>query len=77
MKDELIAFIAEELASWHPGHPLDPATVSGAVVDKQQLKTQYSVTSKGKDEGATLVHGGSQVMADTGGVYVQPTVFLT
>ncbi|MGI2217769.1 aldehyde dehydrogenase [Shewanella baltica] len=75
VKDELIALIAEELASWHPGHPLDPATVSGAVVDKQQLDTVLSYIKAGKDEGATLVHGGSQVMADTGGVYVQPTVF--
>ncbi|MGL4221664.1 MAG: aldehyde dehydrogenase family protein, partial [Shewanella sp.] len=39
VKDELIGLIAEELASWLPGHPLDPATISGAVVDKQQLDT--------------------------------------
>ena len=75
VKDELIALITEELASWNPGHPLDPATVSGAVVDKQQLDTVLSYIKAGKDEGATLVHGGCQVMADTGGVYVQPTVF--
>lgn len=74
VKDELIALIAEELASWHPAST-DPATVSGAVVDKQQLDTVLSYIKAGKDEGATLVHGGCQVMADTGGVYVQPTVF--
>ncbi|MCH1928615.1 aldehyde dehydrogenase [Shewanella sp. A25] len=75
VKDELIALIAEELASWQPGHPLDPHTVSGAVVDKQQLDTILSYIKAGHDEGANLVHGGSQVLAESGGVYVQPTVF--
>ncbi|QYJ78053.1 aldehyde dehydrogenase [Shewanella acanthi] len=75
VKDELIALIAEELASWQPGHPLDPQTVSGAVVDKQQLDTILSYIKAGHDEGANLVHGGSQVLAESGGVYVQPTVF--
>lgn len=75
VKDQLIALIAEELASWQPGHPLDPATVSGAVVDKQQLDTILSYIKAGQDEGASLVHGGQQVLAETGGVYVQPTVF--
>ncbi|MFG0455094.1 aldehyde dehydrogenase [Shewanella mangrovisoli] len=75
VKDQLIALIAEELASWQPGHPLDPATVSGAVVDKQQLDTILSYIKAGQDEGANLVHGGQQVLAETGGVYVQPTIF--
>ncbi|MFB2648231.1 aldehyde dehydrogenase [Shewanella mangrovisoli] len=75
VKDQLIALIAEELTSWQPGHPLDPATVSGAVVDKQQLDTILSYIKAGQDEGASLVHGGQQVLAETGGVYVQPTIF--
>ncbi|MFB2728740.1 aldehyde dehydrogenase [Shewanella mangrovisoli] len=75
VKDQLIELIAEELASWQPGHPLDPATVSGAVVDKQQLDTILSYIKVGQDEGASLVHGGQQVLAETGGVYVQPTIF--
>lgn len=75
VKDKLMALIVEELASWQPGHPLDPTTVSGAVVDKQQLDTILSYIKAGQDEGASLVHGGQQVLAETGGVYVQPTVF--
>ena len=75
VKDELIALIAEELKAWQPGHPLDPATTTGAVVDKQQLDTVLSYIQAGHDDGAKLVNGGAQVMADTGGVYVQPTIF--
>lgn len=75
VKDELINLIVEELAAWQPGHPLDPKTVSGAVVDKQQLDTVLGYIQAGQEEGATLVVGGQQVLADTGGVYVQPAVF--
>lgn len=75
VKDELIALITEELKAWQPGHPLDPATTTGAVVDKQQLDTVLSYIQAGHDDGAKLVNGGAQVMAETGGVYVQPTIF--
>ena len=75
IKDELIALIAEELKQWQPGHPLDPATKCGAMVDQQQLSNVLNYVQTGKDQGATLVQGGQQVMADTGGVYVQPAIF--
>ena len=75
IKDELIQLIAEELTSWQPGHPLDPNTVTGAMVDTQQMENVLGYIKAGEDEGATLVQGGKQVMADTGGVYVQPTIF--
>ncbi|MCL1116942.1 MULTISPECIES: aldehyde dehydrogenase [Pseudomonadati] len=75
IKDELIQLIADELKSWQPGHPLDPNTVTGAMVDTQQMENVLGYIKAGEDEGATLVQGGKQVMADTGGVYVQPTIF--
>ncbi|GIU22372.1 aldehyde dehydrogenase [Shewanella schlegeliana] len=75
VKDELITLIAEELKSWTPGHPLDPSTTSGAVVDKQQLDNVLGYIQSGIDEGATLNHGGCQVMQESGGVYIEPTIF--
>ncbi|MCL1051487.1 aldehyde dehydrogenase [Shewanella abyssi] len=75
VKDELIGLIAEELQSWQPGHPLDPNTTSGAVVDKQQLDNVLGYIQSGKDEGARLNFGGRQVMQDSGGVYIEPTIF--
>ena len=75
VKDELIGLIAEELQAWQPGHPLDPNTTSGAVVDKQQLDNVLSYIQSGKDEGAKLDFGGRQVMQGSGGVYVEPTIF--
>lgn len=75
VKDELLALIAEEMQAWQPGHPLDPATTCGAVVDKQQLDNILGYIKSGLDEGATLIQGGEQVMAECGGAYVQPTIF--
>ncbi|MCL1058603.1 aldehyde dehydrogenase [Shewanella gelidimarina] len=75
VKEELIGLIAEELQSWQPGHPLDPSTTSGAVVDKQQLDNVLGYIQSGKDEGATLNFGGRQVMQESGGVYIEPTIF--
>ncbi|NMH65698.1 aldehyde dehydrogenase [Shewanella salipaludis] len=75
VKDELVRLIAAELQAWQPGHPLDPATTCGALVDKQQLETVLGYIQAGRDEGASLVQGGARVLAETGGLYVQPTIF--
>jgi gamma-glutamyl-gamma-aminobutyraldehyde dehydrogenase/4-guanidinobutyraldehyde dehydrogenase/NAD-dependent aldehyde dehydrogenase len=47
----------------------------GAVVDQIQMKTVLGYIESGKAEGAALIAGGNQVMAETGGCYVQPTIF--
>ena len=57
------------------GDPLDPATQVGAIVDDLQLKTVLSYIEKGKQEGARLALGGERRRADSGGYFVEPTVF--
>jgi gamma-glutamyl-gamma-aminobutyraldehyde dehydrogenase/4-guanidinobutyraldehyde dehydrogenase/NAD-dependent aldehyde dehydrogenase len=58
-----------------PANPLDPATVMGAIVDKTQMDTVLRYVESGKKEGASLLYGGEQALVDTGGCYVQPTIF--
>ena len=58
-----------------PGDPLDPATRLGAIVDDVQLRTVLGYIDSGRAEGARLLDGGRQVRQDTGGCYVEPTVF--
>jgi 4-guanidinobutyraldehyde dehydrogenase/NAD-dependent aldehyde dehydrogenase len=58
-----------------PGDPLDPATRLGAIVDDVQLATVLGYIDAGRSEGARLVAGGRQVRQETGGCYVEPTVF--
>lgn len=58
-----------------PGNPLDPATVMGAIVDKTQMDTVLRYVESGRKEGASLLHGGEQALTQSGGYYVQPTIF--
>ncbi|MDR3369947.1 aldehyde dehydrogenase [Rhodoferax sp.] len=58
-----------------PANPLDPATIMGAIVDKTQMDTVLRYVESGKTEGASLLYGGEQALTQTGGCYVQPTIF--
>lgn len=75
IKDEFVAKVNKALAIWQPGHPLDPSSLNGAIVDKQQLTKVLGYIEKGQQEGACLSAGGEQMFAESGGYYVQPTVF--
>jgi acyl-CoA reductase-like NAD-dependent aldehyde dehydrogenase len=73
--DEFVAVVAAEAAKYQPGDPLDPSVEMGALVDETQLRTVLGYIDAGQTEGATCVVGGKQVRAETGGYYVEPTVF--
>ncbi|KPJ80015.1 MAG: aldehyde dehydrogenase, partial [Gammaproteobacteria bacterium SG8_30] len=58
-----------------PGDPLDPATKLGALVDAEQLRTVTGYIETGRQGGAELRLGGRRVREDSGGYFVEPTVF--
>ncbi len=58
-----------------PGDPLDKKTVMGALVDKTQFEIVLRYIATGQSEGAKLLAGGQAARVDTGGYYVQPTIF--
>jgi len=58
-----------------PANPLHPDTIMGAIVDKTQMDTVLRYVESGKAEGASLLYGGEQALSETGGCYVQPTIF--
>jgi acyl-CoA reductase-like NAD-dependent aldehyde dehydrogenase len=71
-------FLEKALAlvpNYQPANPLDKKTVMGAVVDQTQLNTVLRYIESGKSEGAQLLAGGAQALLDSGGCYVQPTIF--
>lgn len=71
-------FLEKALAlvpGYAPGNPLDPATVMGALVDQTQMNSVLRYIELGNSEGAKLLAGGAQTMVETGGCYVQPTIF--
>ena len=60
---------------WQPGDPLDPATAIGALVTREHHGRVLSYIDTGKTEGAELVTGGRQTLSETGGWFIEPTVF--
>ena len=72
------AFLDKALAlvpRFAPGDPLNEDTVMGAIVDAVQMKTVLGYIASGKEEGARLLAGGTQARIDSGGLYVEPTLF--
>ena len=58
-----------------PGDPLDPKTRMGAIVDHTQLDRVLGYIDSGRTEGAALRLGGDRVLEETGGYFVEPTIF--
>ncbi len=75
IKDEVVEKIKAVGRKLQPGDPLDPKTGMGAIVDKTQLDRVLGYIDTGKKEGAKVVFGGARVRAETGGYYVEPTIF--
>ena len=75
IKDAFLEKVVEVGKRMQPGDPLDPKTRMGAIVDKTQLERVLGYIEAGKKEGAELKMGGKRARADSGGYYVEPTVF--
>lgn len=75
IKDKFLPLVIEALKGWKPGNPLDPETNVGALVDTQQMNTVLSYIEAGHNDGAKLVAGGKRTLEETGGTYVEPTIF--
>jgi acyl-CoA reductase-like NAD-dependent aldehyde dehydrogenase len=58
-----------------PGDPLDPATRLGAIVDETQMKRVLGYIDSGRNDGAHIRLGGRRVREDSGGYFIEPTVF--
>ncbi len=73
--DEFIALVAAEAPKYQAGDPLAAGTVMGALVDEGQLRTVMGYIESGVTEGARVVTGAKQSRTDSGGFFVEPTVF--
>lgn len=58
-----------------PGDPLDPEAPMGAIVDERQMRSVLDRIEAGVREGATLRTGGGRVRTESGGYYIEPTIF--
>ncbi|MFO1509004.1 MAG: aldehyde dehydrogenase [Steroidobacteraceae bacterium] len=74
-RDAVLGKVAEIGRAMAPGDPLDPATKLGAIVDETQMKRVLGYIDTGREEGARIALGGRRVREETGGYFVEPTVF--
>ena len=67
--------VAEVAAAMTVGDPLLLTTESGAISSEAQLGKNLGFAEQALSEGARLRTGGKRILAETGGFYMQPTVF--
>ena len=74
IKEKFLDKLLAATAAYRPGNPLDPEVTMGAIVDGIQLERVLSYIETGRAEGKLLT-GGRRALKDSGGFYVEPTVF--
>jgi 4-(gamma-glutamylamino)butanal dehydrogenase len=74
-KDVLLEKIKAVLEGWKTGQPLDPEMKLGALIEQKHYEKVLAHIEKAKSEGARLVHGGNAMLVETGGWYIEPTIF--
>jgi len=72
---EFMAALQDEARKYLPGDPLNEATEMGALVDAGQMSTVLGYIHQGQAEGAHVAFGGRRVRTETGGYFVEPTIF--
>ena len=75
VRDELVAKVAALAKTWKTGDPLDPRNRLGAMIEQPHLEKVLAYVAAGKAEGARLVMGGNRILEETGGYFVEPTIF--
>ncbi|MBV9534025.1 MAG: aldehyde dehydrogenase [Solirubrobacterales bacterium] len=75
IRDQVLERLAQQAEQWQPGDPLHPDTRLGAMVDERQMERVLDYIRLGSQEGAELYNGGHRAREETGGFYVEPTVF--
>ncbi len=75
IREKFVEMVVAQSQKWMPGDPLDPTTAMGPMIDATQLKTVADYVEIGRQEGASLMVGGAQVMLESGGSYHTPTIF--
>jgi 4-(gamma-glutamylamino)butanal dehydrogenase len=75
IKDAFVEKLLQVAKKIIPGDPLNPSTAFGAMVSERQMQTALRYIETANKEGGALRLGGKQVRAETGGFFVEPTVF--
>jgi gamma-glutamyl-gamma-aminobutyraldehyde dehydrogenase len=75
LHDDLVARLVERAKALRVGPPQEPDTQIGPLVEEAHLTKVLGYVQRGRDEGAHVATGGRRVRQETGGWFVEPTVF--
>ncbi len=73
--DQVVETLVEIAKTYVPGNPLDPQTNMGALVDERHTDRVMEFVDHARNDGADLAIGGKRVNRETGGCYIEPTIF--
>jgi acyl-CoA reductase-like NAD-dependent aldehyde dehydrogenase len=74
VREALLEAIRRVTATITLGHPLEPATQMGALIDQGHMQRVLGYIDSGVRDGARIALGGHQALEETGGFYVEATV---
>ncbi|WP_114812408.1 aldehyde dehydrogenase [Paraburkholderia kururiensis] len=74
-KAELLEKVQAVLKGWKTGDPLDPEVKLGSLIEQQHYEKVLHHIGKAQAEGARVVCGGKATLTETGGWFVEPTIF--
>lgn len=72
--DAFVARVAHYASQLKVGDPLELSTDVGAINSLRQLKSNLDFIDAARAEGNTIALGGNQILKETGGYYMQPTI---
>lgn len=72
--DDFIKSVIENAEELQVGNPLDITSDIGAINSETQLSSNLQFVDIAKTEGSQIAIGGHQILKDTGGYYMEPTV---
>ena len=75
MKDQLLQEVVALFKTWKVGDPLLADTRIGAMVEERHMQRVLGFIDTGRREGARLALGGNRVLEESGGFFVEPTIF--
>jgi len=72
--DDFIKSVIENAEELQVGNPLDLTSDIGAINSETQLSSNLQFVDIAKTEGSQIAIGGNQILKNTGGYYMEPTV---
>lgn len=75
IEEALLEKVANRFKKVVMGNPLDPETTFGPLATAKQYARVMHYIDLGKDSGARIMTGGRKTLVDSGGYYIEPTLF--